>query len=409
MNDIYVTLTGNVAAEPRQYTFDDGVKVTSLRVLTNHRYFDKKTGQWTDGERVAFAVRCWRELGDNVAQSIRVGHPVVVQGKLRIREFEGEEGRRFMAEVEAISVGHNLRWGTGSFAKPERGVASRERRDLLDEDTQDWAMTTAPAREPVTAARADGWPGPAWRHDPAPTTHVEIVGLAADEPGRPAPQPVGALPHAASPTDAAYAIDPAPQFSSPSGDVLRNSPDGARHNVPPSTARPISEPAPAQHRNSSPTEAPTAAQNGKNSDPPQEQGAATARAREGRDALQNPGKPRAARNQDGVHGREGEESEAAQDRAGAARGRVGGSVAQWGEEPGAVQDGGGRGAEGSGGAGPESGSEGRSVEVVGMRRRGRKGGGARESEAGRGEMGAARDGGLEGDTGRAVMEDRVAA
>ncbi|MFI9558318.1 single-stranded DNA-binding protein [Nonomuraea endophytica] len=142
MNDIYITLTGNVASEPRQYTFEDGVRVTSLRVLTSHRYFDKKTGQWADGEKVCFAVRCWRALADNVAQSIRVGHPVVVSGKLRIREFGAEDDRRFMAEVEASSVGHDLRWGTGVFSKPERGasIVSRERRDRLDEETQDWAM-----------------------------------------------------------------------------------------------------------------------------------------------------------------------------------------------------------------------------------------------------------------------------
>ncbi|MFI6296968.1 single-stranded DNA-binding protein [Nonomuraea sp. NPDC050790] len=148
MNDIYITLTGNVASEPRQYTFEDGVRVTSLRVLTSHRYFDKKTGQWADGEKVCFAVRCWRTLADNVAQSIRVGHPVVVSGKLRIREFGAEDDRRFMAEVEASSVGHDLRWGTGQFTKPERGtsIVSRERRDRLDEDTQDWAMGRGRAR-----------------------------------------------------------------------------------------------------------------------------------------------------------------------------------------------------------------------------------------------------------------------
>lgn len=144
MNDIYITLTGNVAAEPRQHTFDDGARVTSLRVLTSYRYFDKKAGQWADGEKVCFAVRCWRALGDNVAQSIKVGQPVVVSGKLRIREFGPEGDRRFMPEVEASAVGHDLRWGTGAFAKPERpggaGSVSKEMRERLDEETQDWAM-----------------------------------------------------------------------------------------------------------------------------------------------------------------------------------------------------------------------------------------------------------------------------
>ncbi|MEU7750105.1 single-stranded DNA-binding protein [Nonomuraea sp. NPDC049158] len=157
MNDIYITLTGNVAAEPRQYSFDDGARVTSLRVLTTHRYFDKRTGQWADGERVCFAVRCWRALGDNVAKSVQVGQPVVVSGKLRIREFGPEGDRRFMPEIEASSVGHDLRWGTGVFAKPERGggtgSVSKEMRDRLDEETQDWAMGAKPAPDPLTTTR----------------------------------------------------------------------------------------------------------------------------------------------------------------------------------------------------------------------------------------------------------------
>ncbi|GAA3642343.1 hypothetical protein GCM10022224_000820 [Nonomuraea antimicrobica] len=151
MNDIYITLTGNVAAEPRQYSFDEGVKVTSLRVLTSHRYFDRKTGQWTDGEKVCFTVRCWRALGENVAASVRAGQPVVVSGKLRIREFGGEGDRRFVPEIEASAVGHDLRWGTGVFTKPERGgigTMSREMRDRLDEETRDWAMGTRPAQRP---------------------------------------------------------------------------------------------------------------------------------------------------------------------------------------------------------------------------------------------------------------------
>jgi len=185
MNDIYITLTGNVAAEPRQHTFDDGVKVTSLRVLTSHRYFDRKTGQWADGERVCFAVRCWRALADNVAQSVRVGQPVVISGKLRIREFGPEGDRRFMPEVEASAVGHDLRWGTGTFVKPERGGAgasvSREMRERLDEETQDWAMGTAHARRGALEAV----PGPS-ALDPAEepgseSATVRILGADDDD------------------------------------------------------------------------------------------------------------------------------------------------------------------------------------------------------------------------------------
>ncbi|MGW4794210.1 single-stranded DNA-binding protein [Nonomuraea sp. NPDC004297] len=163
MNDIYITLTGNVAAEPRQYSFDEGTRVTSLKVLTSHRYFDKKTGQWADGEKVCFTVRCWRALGENVATSIRAGHPVVVSGRLRIREFGVEGDRRFMPEIEASAVGHDLRWGTGAFTKPERagsGAVSKEMRDRLDEETRDWAMGPRNRHLASRAFPRESQPGP---------------------------------------------------------------------------------------------------------------------------------------------------------------------------------------------------------------------------------------------------------
>ncbi|MFF5113021.1 single-stranded DNA-binding protein [Streptosporangium sp. NPDC000509] len=160
MNDIYVTLTGNVAAPPRQHTFPDGSRVTSLKIASTSRYFDRENQQWRNGETTYFGVRCFRGLADNVAQSVQMGQPVVVQGRLRIREFAHEGERRFMPEVEANSLGHDLRWGLGSFSKPQRGgpvaaLGSAERIEL-DRETSDWAMSGG---APVTAG-ALGAPSP---------------------------------------------------------------------------------------------------------------------------------------------------------------------------------------------------------------------------------------------------------
>ncbi|MBB4920221.1 single-stranded DNA-binding protein [Streptosporangium saharense] len=153
MNDIHITLTGNVAAPPRQHTFPDGSRVTSLRVASTSRYFDRDSQQWCNGETTYFGIRCFRGLADNVAQSIRAGQPVVVQGRLRIREFTHEGERRFLPEVEASSLGHDLRWGLGSFSKPQRGGAAptlgRQERYELDKETHDWAMGGGTAPVPT--------------------------------------------------------------------------------------------------------------------------------------------------------------------------------------------------------------------------------------------------------------------
>ncbi|GII91651.1 single-stranded DNA-binding protein [Sinosporangium siamense] len=135
MNDIYITLTGNVATEPRQHHFPDGARVTTMRVATASRYFDRRSQEWRSSGTTFFTVRSFRSLGDNVAQSVRLGQPVVVHGRLRIRQYQHEEETRFVAEVEASSVGHDLRWGIGSYMRPHRD----ERSDHLPAGRPVWA------------------------------------------------------------------------------------------------------------------------------------------------------------------------------------------------------------------------------------------------------------------------------
>ncbi|MGW5486751.1 single-stranded DNA-binding protein [Streptosporangium sandarakinum] len=189
MNDIQITLTGNVAAPPRQHTFPDGSRVTSLKVASTSRYFDRDNQQWCNGETTYFGVRCFRGLADNVAQSVRLGQPIVVQGRLRIREFVHEGERRFMPEVEASSLGHDLRWGLGSFTKPMRGGIApslgRDERSELDHGTHDWAMggLAVPATTPVPGVPAGSVPDAAAvsAPDPAAVSAPDSAAVSAPD------------------------------------------------------------------------------------------------------------------------------------------------------------------------------------------------------------------------------------
>ncbi|MDP9850096.1 single-stranded DNA-binding protein [Streptosporangium lutulentum] len=206
MNDIYVTLTGNVAAPPRQHTFPDGSRVTSLKVATTSRYFDRENQQWRNGDTTYFGVRCFRGLADNVAQSVHLGQPVVVQGRLRIREFTHEGERRFMPEVEANSLGHDLRWGLGSFAKPQRGGATptlgREERSELDRETFDWAMggaapDEASASGALALVKAAGGDGEVTETEGGAASE----GAAGSEPGTTGRGPEGEAPETSEETE----------------------------------------------------------------------------------------------------------------------------------------------------------------------------------------------------------------
>ncbi|WP_432924766.1 single-stranded DNA-binding protein [Microbispora sp. CA-135349] len=162
MNDIYVTLSGNVTDDPRQYQFRDGSRVTSMRMAVNRRVLDQQTNTWQTRDTTYYTVRCYRGLADNVQQSIRKGHPIVVYGKLRIKQFERDGEQRFWAEIEAGSVGHDLKWGIATFEKPIRaysaGAPSDGERRAMEDATREWELTGPSdlGAAPIADGGADG-------------------------------------------------------------------------------------------------------------------------------------------------------------------------------------------------------------------------------------------------------------
>ena len=125
MNETSVTVVGNVATEPESTVTATGVTVTRFRLATTSRRWDAERGAWTDGSTSFYTVRAWRNLGSNVKESVCLGEPLVVQGRLRIRQEE-KDGRRYMAaELEAVAVGHDLARGVARFSRsppPAAGV-----------------------------------------------------------------------------------------------------------------------------------------------------------------------------------------------------------------------------------------------------------------------------------------------
>ncbi|WP_335977967.1 MULTISPECIES: single-stranded DNA-binding protein [Streptomycetaceae] len=125
MNETLVTVVGNVATEPESQVTATGLVVTRFRLATTTRRWDAERGAWTDGATSFYTVRAWRNLGSNVKESVCLGEPLVVQGRLRIREDE-KDGRRYLAaELEAVAIGHDLARGVARFSRSGgRGGAS---------------------------------------------------------------------------------------------------------------------------------------------------------------------------------------------------------------------------------------------------------------------------------------------
>ncbi|GIH71763.1 single-stranded DNA-binding protein [Sphaerimonospora thailandensis] len=169
MSDIYVTLSGNVTKDPEQFQLPDGSRVTTMRMAVNRRFLDPQTNSWQNRDTTFYTVRCFRRLGDNVQQSVRRGQPVVVYGRLRVRQYERNGEQRYWVEIEASSVGHDLKYGIAAFERPGyAGGAPREaERRSLEEATRAPEAARAPAAalleslpESLPEARGSAMPHP---------------------------------------------------------------------------------------------------------------------------------------------------------------------------------------------------------------------------------------------------------
>ena len=124
MNETVVTMVGNVVADVRQATTKQGVAVASFRFASTERRFDRGRDQWVDGETNYVTINCWRQLAHNVLDCVHKGDPVVVHGRLRVRQWEVEERKGTSVELEAFSVGHDLTRGISRFTRVNRAAAA---------------------------------------------------------------------------------------------------------------------------------------------------------------------------------------------------------------------------------------------------------------------------------------------
>ncbi len=116
MNETMVTVVGNVATTPVYRELPSG-PVARFRLAVTTRYFDAVKDTWQDGHTNFFTVWAKRALGKNVQASLAVGEPVIVQGRLRVRDEERGGQHWTSADIDAQAVGHDLSRGTSAFRR----------------------------------------------------------------------------------------------------------------------------------------------------------------------------------------------------------------------------------------------------------------------------------------------------
>lgn len=138
-----IILIGRLTRDPELRYTSSGIAVTQFTLAVDRPY----TTQQGEREADFIPIVTWRQLAETCANYLRKGRLTAVEGRIQVRNYDNNEGRRvYVTEVVADNVrflesgnrdggGAGMREERGEFGGgPSRGNADRGNQDPFSDD-----------------------------------------------------------------------------------------------------------------------------------------------------------------------------------------------------------------------------------------------------------------------------------
>ena len=100
-----VILLGNVGKEPEVRYLEGGVAVATFSLATTERGYKTQSGQQIPDRTEWHNVVVWRGLAEIVEKYVHKGAQLYVEGRIRTRSWEDQQGvRRYATEIYAENI-----------------------------------------------------------------------------------------------------------------------------------------------------------------------------------------------------------------------------------------------------------------------------------------------------------------
>ena len=121
-NGTQITIIGNLTAPPELRFTPSGAAVANFTIASTPRTFDKASNEWKDGDTLFMRCSAWRELAENIAESLTdKGTRVVARGNLTQRSYEDRDGqKRTVVELQVDEIGPSLRYASAKVTRAQR-------------------------------------------------------------------------------------------------------------------------------------------------------------------------------------------------------------------------------------------------------------------------------------------------
>lgn len=96
-----VLIIGNLGNDPEHRQFNNGGSVTNISVATSEQWTDKQSGEKREDTQW-HRISLFNRLGEIAAQYLRKGSKVYIEGSLRTRKYQADDGTdRYVTEIRA--------------------------------------------------------------------------------------------------------------------------------------------------------------------------------------------------------------------------------------------------------------------------------------------------------------------
>ena len=165
-----VIIIGNCGSDPEVKQFANGGSVTTISVATSEQWNDKQTGErreQTEWHRISL----FNKLGEIAAQYLRKGSQVYIEGSLRTRKYQDQNGQdRYVTEIRAdqmqiLGGNQNAQQNNGGYQQQSQPQPSPYAQAALN--TAQNVVQNTPVGQAINQQFANGQPvPPAYQNNP---------------------------------------------------------------------------------------------------------------------------------------------------------------------------------------------------------------------------------------------------
>lgn len=114
-----MTLTGRLTAAPELRFSASGVAVVAFTIVTSRRVKDQATGEWSDADTTYWDCKAFKQLAENIVESLDKGMEVVAVGRAVQESWEDKQSgaKRSKISVRIDAIGPSLRSATAKVTK----------------------------------------------------------------------------------------------------------------------------------------------------------------------------------------------------------------------------------------------------------------------------------------------------